>query len=132
MTELPTDQQTETIWIHLGEAPLDVAAADTFLRTERAGGLTLFVDTTRRWTDGRETIRLAYDAHAPMAIKTMRTLADEATAGSERRHRRSVCAPGRGVRGEPLAHRRAQGAGTHLEARALRRRLGRVGVGPVA
>ena len=78
MTELPIDQQTETTWIHLGEAPLDVAAADAFLRTERAGGLTLFVGTTRRWTDGRETLRLAYDAYAPMAIKTMRTLADEA------------------------------------------------------
>lgn len=78
MPDLPVDQQTETTWIHLGAAPLDVDAADAFLRTEAAGGLTLFVGTTRRWTDGRETIRLAYDAYAPMAVKTMRELADEA------------------------------------------------------
>lgn len=78
MSELPIDQQTETTWIHLGAEPLDSAAADAFLRTEAAGGITLFVGTTRRWTGERETIRLAYDAYAPMAVKKMRILADEA------------------------------------------------------
>jgi molybdopterin synthase catalytic subunit len=68
----------ETTWIHLTDAPLDVAAVDAFLRTDTAGGINLFVGTTRRWTDGRETVRLAYDAYAPMAVKTMRALADEA------------------------------------------------------
>ncbi len=79
-TPLPLDDKTETTWIHLGEAPLDLAAADAFLRTERAGGIDLFLGTTRRWTDGRETVRLAYDAYAPMAAQTMRTLADDAAA----------------------------------------------------
>lgn len=60
-TPLPLDDKTETTWIHLGEAPLDLAAADAFLRTERAGGIDLFLGTTRRWTDGRETVRLAYE-----------------------------------------------------------------------
>jgi molybdopterin synthase catalytic subunit len=64
----------------LTEAPLDVAAADAFLRTDAAGGLNLFVGTTRRWTGDKETVRLAYDAYAPMAAKTMYALADEAAA----------------------------------------------------
>jgi len=75
---LPISEKTQTTWIHLTEAPLDTAAVDAFLRTEAAGGLTLFVGTTRRWTDGRETVRLAYDAYAPMAAKTMRSLVEEA------------------------------------------------------
>lgn len=78
MADLPIDQKTETRWIHLSTGPLDVAAADAFLRTERAGGIDLFVGTTRRWTDERETVRLAYDAYVPMAAKTMQALADEA------------------------------------------------------
>jgi len=80
MADLPIDQTTDTTWIRLTEAPLDVAAADAFLRTEEAGGLNLFVGTTRRWTGDNETVRLAYDAYAPMAAKTMRALADEAAA----------------------------------------------------
>lgn len=80
MSNLPIDQKTETTWIHLGTEPLDVGAADAFLRAEAAGGIDLFVGTTRRWTDGQETVRLAYDAYAPMAAKTMRELADEAAA----------------------------------------------------
>ncbi len=78
MDDLPINEKTETTWIHLAAAPLDGAVVDAFLRTDAAGGLTLFVGTTRRWTDGRETVRLAYDAYAPMAVKTMRALADEA------------------------------------------------------
>lgn len=80
MDDLPIDQTTDTTWIHLTEAPLDVAAADAFLRTDAAGGLNLFVGTTRRWTGDNETVRLAYDAYAPMAAKTMRALVDEAAA----------------------------------------------------
>ena len=78
MDGLPLEQKTETSWIRLAEAPLDIAAVDAFLRTEAAGGLNLFAGTTRRWTDGRETVRLAYDAYAPMAVKTIQSLADEA------------------------------------------------------
>lgn len=78
MADLPIDHKTATTWIHLSETPLDIAAADAFLHTERAGGINLFVGTTRRWTEGRETVRLAYDAYAPMAAREMRQLADEA------------------------------------------------------
>lgn len=79
MADLPLDHKTETTWIHLSESPLDVSAADAFLRTESAGGLNLFIGTTRRWTDGQETIRLAYDAHVPMAAQTMHELAEQAS-----------------------------------------------------
>lgn len=72
------DEQTDTTWIQLTEAPLDVAAADAFLRTPAAGGIDLFVGTTRRWTAGRQTVRLAYEAYGAMAAKTMRALAAEA------------------------------------------------------
>lgn len=78
MHDLPIDHKTETTWVHLTDARLELAAVDAFLRTDAAGGIDLFVGTTRRWTDDRETVRLAYDAYAPMAVKTMRALADEA------------------------------------------------------
>lgn len=88
MPDLPLEQKTETTWIHLGAAPLDVAAADAFLRAEAVGGLSLFVGTTRRWTDGQETVRLGYEAYAPMAAATMKELADVA---AERWPVRKIC-----------------------------------------
>ncbi len=66
--------------IELHDTPLDLAAAFAFLQTPAAGGIDLFVGTTRRWTDARETERLEYDCYRPMALKEMDRLADEAAA----------------------------------------------------
>lgn len=75
---LPLERRTETTWVHLDEAPLSVADAYAFLPTDYTGGIDLFVGTTRRFTDERETVRLAYEAYAPMAAREMERLAEEA------------------------------------------------------
>ena len=67
-------------WIQLQRGPLDVGAADAFLRTPAAGGIALFTGTTRQWTDGRETAELEYEAYEAMALKEMRRLAETARA----------------------------------------------------
>lgn len=41
------------------------------------GASILFVGTTREWTEGMQTTHLAYEAYAPMALKTMEQIAKE-------------------------------------------------------
>lgn len=67
-------------WCALTAAPLPVGEAAAFLAAPDAGGVSLFVGTTRRWTDGRETERLRYEAYEPMALAELDRLADEAAA----------------------------------------------------
>ena len=62
--------------------PLPVGEAAAFLATPESGGLSLFVGTTRQWTDGeegpKETERLSYEAYEPMALAELDRLAAEA------------------------------------------------------
>lgn len=67
-------------WFLLQHEPLDVGAAFTFLRTPKAGGIDLFVGTTRQWTADKETVRLEYDCYEAMALKEMERLAEQAQA----------------------------------------------------
>lgn len=69
---------SELLSITITVAPLDVEAADAFLRDPACGAVTVFVGTTRQFTDGKETVELAYDAYVPMARQEMERLADEA------------------------------------------------------
>lgn len=41
------------------------------------GAAIAFVGTTREWTQGQRTIRLEYEAYAPMAVATMQQIGDE-------------------------------------------------------
>ena len=65
-------------WILIQHEPLDVGAAFAFLQTPRAGGIDLFVGTTRQWTDDKETVQLEYDCYEAMALKEIERLAEEA------------------------------------------------------
>lgn len=65
-------------WIEIQEAPLEVAVAFAFLQTKRAGGIDVFIGTTRQWTGEDETVRLEYEAYRPMALGEMRKIAGEA------------------------------------------------------
>ena len=65
-------------WLSLSKAPLDVIAAYQFLQTPAAGGIALFIGTTRQWTDGHETTLLMYESYEPMALKEMHSLLDVA------------------------------------------------------
>ncbi len=69
-----------SVWTALSHVPLGVGEAYAFLTSPEAGGVAVFVGTTRRWTDGRETERLRYEAYEPMALAELGRLADEATA----------------------------------------------------
>lgn len=41
------------------------------------GAAIAFVGTTREWTHGQRTVRLEYEAYAPMAVATMRQIGEE-------------------------------------------------------
>jgi molybdopterin synthase catalytic subunit/molybdopterin converting factor small subunit len=41
------------------------------------GAALAFVGTTREWTHGQRTVRLEYEAYAPMAVATMQQIGDE-------------------------------------------------------
>lgn len=70
----------EQHWILLTDRPLDTAASANFLRDESAGGIDLFLGTTRRWTGERETDTLEYEAYGRMAVEEMKRLAEQAFA----------------------------------------------------
>ncbi|MCY3595103.1 MAG: molybdenum cofactor biosynthesis protein MoaE [Bacteroidetes bacterium] len=65
-------------WVQLSREPIDIAEAYQFLQTPAAGGLALFIGTTRQWTAGRETLSLTYEGYEPMALKEMHRLLDTA------------------------------------------------------
>jgi molybdopterin synthase catalytic subunit len=63
--------------IELRDAPLDVAGAAALVSSPAAGGIALFLGTTRdeAHPDGRRLVALDYEAYGPMALKRMRELA---------------------------------------------------------
>ena len=65
-------------WCALQTDPLPVGEAASFLAVPEAGGLSLFIGTTRQWTNGQETRGLWYEAYEAMALAELERLADEA------------------------------------------------------
>ena len=63
--------RSDSDWCAIVEGPVPVADAEAFVRDERAGAVVVFVGTTRRFTDGRETERLEYETYVEMALRTM-------------------------------------------------------------
>ena len=90
MTPPPND----AVWIDILETPLCLEAVGDFLRAEEAGGVDIFLGTTRRWTETapdnerqkterqeterQETERLEYECYKPMALNEMRRISGEA------------------------------------------------------
>jgi len=58
-------------------ATIDVAAVLAAVTEARAGGIALFVGTTRDENDGRRVVRLEYEAYEDMAIREMRAIGAE-------------------------------------------------------
>jgi molybdopterin synthase catalytic subunit len=67
-------------WIEIFEGPLAVESAVKFVSDARAGGIDVFLGTTReeKSTDGRELIALDYEAYDQMAIAKLKELAQRA------------------------------------------------------
>lgn len=64
--------------IQIGAHIPSAAEAVAFLAEAEGGGVSLFAGTTRRFTDGRETVELSYEAHESMARAECERLAEEA------------------------------------------------------
>lgn len=64
--------------IQLWHEPIPEGEGVRFLYTADAGGVGVFLGTTRRWTDGRETERLSYECYEAMALAEMQRIADAA------------------------------------------------------
>ena len=66
--------------VHLTSEPLDAAAAVAFVTDGHAGGIDVFLGTTRAETapDGRVLIALDYEAYEQMAAEQLRDLARRA------------------------------------------------------
>lgn len=65
-------------WAKVQSEPLSAADALSFLRGDDVGGIDLFIGTTRRLTDGRETVRLEYDMYPEMAVAELMRIGREA------------------------------------------------------
>jgi molybdopterin synthase catalytic subunit len=64
--------------IRVAETIPGASDAVALLSEREGGGIALFAGTTRRFTNGRETVRLSYEAHMSMAIAECRRLGTEA------------------------------------------------------
>lgn len=64
--------------IQLTHEPLDTADLLNRAQTPEAGAVVLFLGVARRFTDGRETLELGYDAYEAMAAKELARLEEEA------------------------------------------------------
>ncbi len=73
----PTDSQD---WLDLLTTPLNATEAITFITTPTAGGINIFLGTTRSETapDGRQLKALDYQAYESMARRQLATLAEQA------------------------------------------------------
>lgn len=64
--------------IQLTDAPLSLDACYQYVLSDDAGGIVTFVGTVRNQTKGKRVLRLEFEAYAPMAIKEMQKIAEEA------------------------------------------------------
>jgi molybdopterin synthase catalytic subunit len=69
-------------WIELSAEAIAAGRAVEFVSAPAAGGIAVFLGTTRAETnaDGRRLVALDYEAYGPMALKQMRDLAAGARA----------------------------------------------------
>ena len=63
--------------IQLSDTSISSDAAEAFVTNEECGGIVTFVGTTRKFTKGKEVIRLEFEAYEPMAIKEMTKIANQ-------------------------------------------------------
>lgn len=66
--------------IQIKNTPLSVDECRKWLVDDTVGGEVLFVGKVRNHTQDKEVIRLDFEAYAPMAIKEMRKIAEQAMA----------------------------------------------------
>jgi molybdopterin synthase catalytic subunit len=63
--------------IEIIEGKIDVAALLQSVLVPEAGGIDIFLGTTRNHSQGKKVVRLEYEAYQPMALKLMRHIESE-------------------------------------------------------
>lgn len=66
------------IQIVLTSDPLDILAAESFVRDVKSGGEVVFVGRVRNHSKGKTVLKLEFEAMATMAEKEMRKIAEQA------------------------------------------------------
>ena len=73
-------QPDENIHIELTYHPLDSSRHLAHIRSPKAGANILFLGTTRSTFDARPVSRLSYTCYAPLALRTLRGIAQDAVS----------------------------------------------------
>ena len=63
--------------VEIVEGKIDVAAIVQSVLVPEAGGIDIFLGTTRNHSRGKAVVRLEYEAYTPMALKLMKNLEEE-------------------------------------------------------
>jgi molybdopterin synthase catalytic subunit len=66
--------------IQISKKALNPQLATDFVTNELCGGIVTFVGTARKFTKGKEVLRLDFEAYEPMAIKEMTKIANRILA----------------------------------------------------
>jgi molybdopterin synthase catalytic subunit len=69
---------SNNIDIELNSTPLSISACETFIESPDAGGAVVFIGTVRNKTQAKTVTRLEFEAYAPMAIKEIHKIAEQA------------------------------------------------------
>lgn len=84
---------SENIYLELTYSPLDTTTILSRISSPSAGANILFLGTTRDTFDSRPVAQLSYSAYAPLALKTLTTIARDAFDRYE------------GIKGVSISHR---------------------------
>ncbi|THY77382.1 Molybdopterin biosynthesis MoaE [Aureobasidium pullulans] len=71
----PTELEEDGVFVALTHDTLDAASIMNKVRSPKAGAIVLFAGTTRDNFGDKPVVHLAYEAYAPLAIKTMAKIA---------------------------------------------------------
>jgi molybdopterin synthase catalytic subunit len=64
-------------FVQLTHAPIEIQPLRAYLEDQHVGAHAWFEGVTRRFGQGRETVRLSYESFQPMALKELHLIADE-------------------------------------------------------
>ncbi len=64
--------------IQLLSTPLSISACETFVESPEVGGAVVFIGTVRNKTGSKAVTRLEFEAYAPMAVREMKKIAEQA------------------------------------------------------
>ena len=64
--------------IQLLNTQINISICELFIETPDAGGAVVFIGTVSNKTQAKTVIRLEFEAYAPMAIREMRKIAEQA------------------------------------------------------